>query len=237
MILLISRWWFSNSTLHQKVLKGLCKHRFLGHPESFWFNRSVVGLKIDISNGSQGMFMLLLPPHSSAISILWGKRGLPGLFLSVTRCGRGTANQTYPLFQRPSWVPIFSWHPCPGQAATLCVSATTTAFCFPCSDLALLSLETLGVDVPKHRFYWRKPASSPVSFPPWGFSLRFFISWAFQWEDMSRSFSEFSKSFGNSWSNIWSPCPPKLCVRKTSDRMMCKSEHILDSAVMEENKR
>lgn len=59
-----------------------------------------------------------------------------------------------------------------------------------------LSIETLGVDVPKHRFYWREPDFSAVTFLPWEFSLISFTSWAFQGEDMARSFWEPAKALG-----------------------------------------
>lgn len=123
--------------------------------------------------------------------------------LSGSRCSAGNQVRTM-LLLSAYWLP-------------------TMAFCFPHFDQVLPFLRGNRVNVPKHRFYWREIDSSTITFSPWEFSLRSFISWAPQGKDMSRSFWEFRKSFGNPRSTIRSPSPAQLFVRKMTDSMICES--------------
>lgn len=62
-----------------------------------------------------------------------------------------------------------------------------------------LSLEVVGVNVPKHRFYWRKPDPSTITFLTWEFSLRSFISWVLRGED------RYIQVLLGAQQNLWEP--------------------------------
>lgn len=77
-----------------------------------------------------------------------------------------------------------------------------------------LSIEALGVDVPKHRVYWREPDFSTVTFLPWEFTLISFMSWTLQGEDVARSFWEPVKALGTLRATLGAPPHPSCVLGK-----------------------
>lgn len=138
-----------------------------------------------------------------------------------TRWGRGIALQTF-------------LGPCVQLAPRSRLGCCSLHFSQPLWHFVFLilircsvSLEAFGVDVSKQGFYWRESDTSTILPTSWGFSLRSFISWALQRENLSRFYREPHKSFGNPRDGIQEAPHPSSVWRKTTDTMICKRSHTL----------